>query len=130
MDLVFREADYAALEAYRRAYVRGAEHETALNIVVSTWFCRCPQIDTRLARRHVSRLLDELHAAARTTERITHGTAIKGRANQSGNRDLASPGCQTGGAVGRRYPDCPDARLFVALSVKALGEDMAFDANQ
>jgi hypothetical protein len=130
MDLVFREAVCAALEAYRRAYVRGAEHETALSIVVSTGFCRCPQIDTRLARRHVSRLLDELHAAARTTERITHGTAIKGRTNQSSNRDLASPGCQTGGAVGRRCPDCPDARLFVALSVKALGEDMAFDANQ
>jgi hypothetical protein len=60
MDLVFRKANCAALEAYRRAYVRAVEHET----VVSTWFCRCPQIDTRLARRRAPRLLDELHAAA------------------------------------------------------------------
>jgi hypothetical protein len=35
MDFVFRATDCAALEAYRRAYVRGAEHEAALNIVVS-----------------------------------------------------------------------------------------------
>jgi hypothetical protein len=64
MNLLVRDADCAALDAYRRAYARGAEHEIALNIAVSIWFCRCPKIDTRLARRRVSRLLGERYAAA------------------------------------------------------------------
>jgi hypothetical protein len=64
MNPVLREADRAALDAYQRAYAAGTEHERALNIAVSIWFCRCPEIDPRLARKRVSRLLDELHAAA------------------------------------------------------------------
>lgn len=64
MDPVFRDADRAALNAYRRAYAGGSEHECALNIAVSIWFCRCPQIDTRVARQRVSRLLDDHYVAA------------------------------------------------------------------
>jgi len=52
------EADRAALTAYKRAYNGGAEHVLALNIAVSVWFCQCPWVDTRWARRRVSRLLD------------------------------------------------------------------------
>jgi hypothetical protein len=64
MNPIFREADCAALEAYRRTYAGGIEHEVALNIAVSIWFCRCPQIDARLVRRRIGRLLDERYAAA------------------------------------------------------------------
>jgi hypothetical protein len=64
MDPIFRQADCAALTAYRRAHAGGTEHESALNIAVSIWFCRWPQIDARLARKRVSRLLDDLYAAA------------------------------------------------------------------
>jgi hypothetical protein len=54
----YLEADSAALEAYRRAHHDGAKHVLALNIAVSVWFCRCPYVDTRWARRRVSLLLD------------------------------------------------------------------------
>ena len=58
MTTSFGQADDAALGAYRRAYDGGAPHVVALNIAVSVWFCRCPQVDGRWARRRVSRLLD------------------------------------------------------------------------
>jgi hypothetical protein len=64
MNPVIRSADSAAIEAYRRSSAGGAEHEYALNIAVSIWFCRCPQIDTRLARQRVRRLLGDVRAAA------------------------------------------------------------------
>lgn len=65
MGFNYSEADSAALEAYRRAYRGETEHVLALNIAVSVWFCRCPHIDSRLARRRVSRLLDKAsHAHA------------------------------------------------------------------
>jgi hypothetical protein len=54
----YLEADSAALDAYRRAYGGIGKHALALNIAVSVWFCRCPHIDSRAARRRVSRLLD------------------------------------------------------------------------
>lgn len=62
----YYEADQAALDAYRRAYGGGAYHALALNIAVSIWFCRCPHVDARWARKRVSRLLDSaaLSAAA------------------------------------------------------------------
>jgi hypothetical protein len=46
----FRNADCAAIEAYRRTYVEGAQRERALNIAVSM----------RSARRCVSRSLNDL----------------------------------------------------------------------
>jgi hypothetical protein len=66
MNSNYLEADSAAMDAYRRAYGGGAKHALALNIAVSVWFCRCPHVDSRWARRRVSRLLDSAsqhHAA-------------------------------------------------------------------
>jgi hypothetical protein len=57
------EADSAALVAYRRACHGGAGHVLALNIAVSVWFCRYPQIDSHRARRRVSRLIDRAFLA-------------------------------------------------------------------
>jgi hypothetical protein len=42
------------LKAYFRAHDDSAPHAFALNIAVSVWFCRCPHIDGRWARRRVS----------------------------------------------------------------------------
>jgi len=58
MTTSFAQADDAALEVYFRVYDGGAPHPIALNIAVSVWFCRCPQVDGRQARMRVSRLLD------------------------------------------------------------------------
>ena len=60
----YLEADSAALDAYRCAYRGRANHALALNIAVSVWFCRCPHIDSRRARRRVSLLLDGVRRAA------------------------------------------------------------------
>lgn len=55
---IYAEADSAALETYGRVRDGGAIHSVALNIAAAVWFCRCPHIDTRSARDHVSRLVD------------------------------------------------------------------------
>jgi hypothetical protein len=59
MKTPFVQADEAALKAYSRAFANGTRHVVALNIAVSVWFCRCPQIDGRWARTRVLRLVDE-----------------------------------------------------------------------
>jgi hypothetical protein len=64
MSTKFREADRVAMNACERSWRDGACHSVSLNIAVSAWFCRCPNLDTRWARPRVSRLLDEsAHAA-------------------------------------------------------------------
>ena len=60
MTISYDEADRAALDAYKRTNVGGTGHALALNIAVSVWFCRCPHVDSRWARRRVSRLVDAI----------------------------------------------------------------------
>jgi hypothetical protein len=64
MSADYFEADSAALHAYRRSHDGGAYHALALNIAVSAWSCRVPQIDASWVRRRVLRLLDARGAAA------------------------------------------------------------------